>query len=249
MDGWTRNQRRSKAMTGTDVATGNGWLESAGERKREVCGRGSGIREGKGRLIFRTTIPDGGAWRERDEGLSAPARRSGDRDGSSCPVAEPTIIWRTQTWPAPCSCMSTLTRYSMPWPCPTPAVALLLPITKQVEQPQQPQQAHTLSRQPPPPVSTTPSIYPRHPRHPHHHRYKTRHGQQPTGIALRNVAPRYVTGCSLLDEPGEAGSPAVDIGWHAECSHRAFPSAAGRDTDTLTQTRTLTEHTALLVWR
>jgi hypothetical protein len=47
----------------------------------------------------------------------------------------------------------------------------------------------------------------------------THKGRQPE---LRNAAPRYVdvTGCSLPNEPGEAGWPALTVGWHAECSPR-----------------------------
>jgi hypothetical protein len=54
-------------------------------------------------------------------------------------------------------------------------------------------------------------------------------GRQPE---LRNAAPRYadVTGCSLPTEPGEAGWPALTVGWHAGCSHaRRCLSAAGWD--------------------
>jgi hypothetical protein len=88
-----------------------------------------------------------------------------------------------------------------------------------MQQAQQPQQAHALghqpsaSSQPPSPLSlsTAPSTS-----------TAAGRGTDSDRRALRNAAPRYVTGCSLLDEPGEAGSPAVDIGWHAECSHRAF---------------------------
>jgi hypothetical protein len=44
-------------------------------------------------------------------------------------------------------------------------------------------------------------------------------GRQPE---LRNAAPRYadVTGCSLPTDPGEAGWPALTVGWHAGCSPR-----------------------------